>query len=438
MDKCLIFNFILLLTLSRNIVGETYDLENYLSLVETHSKALKLAAMEKDLAQTQKKEALSSALPRIWAQSEYKRNLADYYLYADMSALFPGMGQGISKFKVNRNNEFSVNAALSQTLFSPQVGYAIKAARQYQQLSELIYKASLREILCTSKKLFYQTVLLEKLSSVSQAAEKNAHDNYLNVKMKFENGVVSEFALLQAEVRWKNTIPETARAKRNYEMALNNLKNLAGISIEQEIRLDGDLGNFPLLPQPIPLEQVLNQRPDFNALLWEKQLKATGLQAQKGAYLPTLSGNLVYVFASQSDNWQLEQKNSNYFLGLHLSLPIYTGGYRRAQVEKAQIELEKAEVKIHQTKENIYNELINIKLRLNEAYERILSAEATLKTAEKAFNIAENTAKSGLATQLELKDARIGFDQAQVNYYAAIYDYLEAYFDWEHAVGTRK
>ena len=54
---------------------------------------------------------------------------------------------------------------------------------------------------------------------------------------------------------------------------------------------------------------------------------------------------------------------------------------------------------------------------------------------EKAFEIAEITSDNGLATQLELKDARLAYDQAKLNYFAAQYEYLEAYFDWELAVG---
>ena len=73
---------------------------------------------------------------------------------------------------------------------------------------------------------------------------------------------------------------------------------------------------------------------------------------------------------------------------------------------------------------------------MEESFQRITSARATLKAAEKAFQIAENTAKSGLATQLQLKDARVGYDMAMMNYYAATFDYLSAYFQWERATGA--
>jgi len=47
-----------------------------------------------------------------------------------------------------------------------------------------------------------------------------------------------------------------------------------------------------------------------------------------------------------------------------------------------------------------------------------------------------NASKSGLTTQLELKDSRIMLDQATMGFYSAIFEYLVAYFDWEKAIGS--
>ena len=87
------------------------------------------------------------------------------------------------------------------------------------------------------------------------------------------------------------------------------------------------------------------------------------------------------------------------------------------------------------SRESINQELQNLKLRLTEAKNRIASAEKTRQTAKKAFRISQTSADNGLVTQLELKDTRIMADQAELGYYAAILDYLIAYFEYEQAVG---
>lgn len=49
--------------------------------------------------------------------------------------------------------------------------------------------------------------------------------------------MVSEYDLLLAEVNWQNTIPDRIKARRNFELALNDLKILVGLSLEEEVDL---------------------------------------------------------------------------------------------------------------------------------------------------------------------------------------------------------
>jgi outer membrane protein TolC len=270
---------------------------------------------------------------------------------------------------------------------------------------------------------------------LSRASEKNAHENYLQMKKKYDYGQISQFNLLQAEVRWQNQIPQTTKAKRNYELALNSLKNMAGIPDREKIGLLGDFSSIPPMPPMEKLDPILDRRPGYNALVWEEKLRGTGIKSEKANQLPSLSLNLTYNFSSLSDYFKLERQNHSYIVGLNLSIPIYTGGYMQAQVQKAKIEVEKTRLKIQKERDAISNEIRNIYLRLEEASKRIQAAKKTLETAKKAWEIAEVTAANGLATQLELKDARVAYDQSRLNSYAAAYDYLAAFFDWQQAVG---
>ena len=109
-----------------------------------------------------------------------------------------------------------------------------------------------------------------------------------------------------------------------------------------------------------------------------------------------------------------------------------------AQVQKARVEVEKTNTRIDQAMESIQIELKNVHLRLLEAKERISAALKSTDTAQRAFDVAEVRVENGLATQVELKDSRVSLDRAKLNYYAAIYDYLNAYFDWEQSTGKVK
>ena len=430
MRRVILTTILTLLVCCQYAMAETYDIEKYLSAVSLYSKDLRLAGKEKEMAEAQRRQAISAALPSVGLQAGYTRNLSDYYMYFDMAALDPD-ATGVAKAPIKKDNEYSATVALKQTIFNPTVASAIKAAGQYTRVTDYVYEASGQAVRVAAKKLFYRCLLLGRVYDVAVASEDNARDNYNIMQKKYDNGQVSQFDLLQAETRWRSAVPETDRALRNYRLAMNMLKNMAGIETEHEIELRGSLNEVPALPEKTSLETILAARPDFQALLWQEKLRKTAVSAARWSFLPVLSGTVAYSYSAQSDEFNLEEENNYWFAGVELSLPIFTGGYRMAEVQKAKIELAKTRIGIDKTRESIANEISNVYLRLEEAHERIESARATLRVAEQAFRIAETTTRDGLSTQLELKDARVGYDGAQLNYFAAIYDYLEAYFDWE-------
>jgi outer membrane protein TolC len=183
------------------------------------------------------------------------------------------------------------------------------------------------------------------------------------------------------------------------------------------------------------LETVLKQRADYNALVWERNLRETNVSAQKSDLWPTLTGHFTYNFTSSSDKFDFDRQNSTYFVGVQLNIPIYTGGFVNAQVQKARIDLDKTEIKLTQSQDEVFRNIKNVRLRLKEAYFRILSADQTRETARRAFEIARSSTENGMATQLELDNSRVQFELAVLNFYTATYDYLDAYYDWELATG---
>lgn len=408
--------------------ADSYTIDQFLDQVLKHGKDLKLAAEDLKFAQATKKEAVSGALPSVKASAGYDRNLASNYMYVDL-------GEEPTRLKINRNNEFRANIKLDQTLFSGAIYNAIKAANEYQQVTEYMYQASQAEIVTIARKAFYQALLLRKVLEVSQQSQKNALDNYENIKLGYENGLKSEFEKLQAEVRYRELIPQTSEAGRNFDIAIMNLKNIAGIDAGAEFVPDGSLDNYPSVPADLSFESILAQRPDYNAIVWEEKLRTTGVRAEKTGRMPTLTGFFSYDYSAQSDQFALDEENNSYTVGLNLSLPIFTGGATSAKIQKATIELNRVKINRDRAVDNIRTNTMNIRLRLNEAFSRIDHGQSAVISARKAFEIAQATSKAGLTTQLELKDSRLMLDQTEVAYYSAIYEYLDAYFDWEKATG---
>ena len=432
MKKRILYFLTIALFTSGVAYAETYDLAAFLDAVKQQNNDLKLAEMERETATAQAREAKSNALPTVGLEAGYNRNLTEYYMYFDRSAFG---GTGVAKAPFRRDNEYSGALALQQTLFNPSVGNAIEAAEQYRTMTDFVYDASLEHILAGSKKLYYQCLLLEQVLAVTESAETNALENFTATKLKYDNGQTSQLECLQAETRWRNAAVDTQKAGRNVKLAMNMLKTVAGIEVSRDISIEGSLDTIPEVPRIVTAASVMETRPDFQALAWEEKLRGTAVKAARNASKPTVTGTLAFSCSAQSDEFRLDEENKFWFAGVKLSVPLYTGGKIEANVRKARVELAKTSIRMEKSKQSISTELENCYLRIEEARLRIRSAESTLATAEKAFSIAETTTRDGLTTQMQLKDMRVVYDQSRINYFAAVYDYMEAYFDWELAVG---
>jgi outer membrane protein TolC len=66
----------------------------------------------------------------------------------------------------------------------------------------------------------------------------------------------------------------------------------------------------------------------------------------------------------------------------------------------------------------------------------MLSNELTVEQATKAYDITLTRYNAGAGTILELNASQLSLTQAQLSYSQSIYDYLNAYAQYEKALGV--
>jgi outer membrane protein TolC len=338
---------------------------------------------------------------------------------------------------INANNDITAGISLRQKLFDMNVFRGLEASSQYTDLTATTYDAVRQGTVTRAKRLFYQTLLLKEVLEVREISEEIAYENYLDAKRRLDNGVASPLEALQAEVSWKLTEPNTSQARRNLNVAMENLRNLAGLPEDREIVLEGSLERLPELPEFLPAEDIRGRRPDYRLLLNEEALRKINISVERSKFYPSISASVNYGLQTGDDgfDFDLDDATDTLTAGITVSVPIFYGGSRFASLEKARLELQRTRSQMAQKESDISTELENIQLTLEEAKLRVDTARQTLETAEKAYEVSRTSVENGLATQLELKDARVSLEQARLGYLTAGFDYLSAYFDWQMATG---
>ncbi len=426
------------------VAQDQLTLDGFLARVESHSLQLDNSRTDRDIALTQERLARSQVYPTVAGQAGYTRNFLDIeqavpaYVNTGGSPAIPGTQIypiQTQEVDVNTDNQFSAGLSVQQKVFDMSVFRALEASQQYTSLTGTAYEASRQAILTQAKRLFFQALLLQEVLDVRQSSEEIAYDNYVETQRRLDNGLASPLEVLQAEVNWKITQPDTTQAERNLNVALQNLRTFAGIDSDTEIELVGSLDQYPALPSFENAFSESLERPDYQALVAQRRLRELNVDAERAKFYPSLSASITYGWQAGDNGFDLSGGTDTLSAGLQLTVPVFFGGSRFASLDQAQLELQKTNTQIALQQDTIATQLETLRLTLEEANQRIATAEQTLATAERAYQVSQTSFDNGLATQLELKDARVSQERAQLNYVSAVFDYLSAYFDWQLATG---
>ena len=308
-----------------NLNARELSLREYMTLVEKNSRALYEADIDRELAAVQEKLAGSATRPMISAGAGYTRNLLEITIPAAAYATGPNTDGNYDLVYMdvpyNSNNDFSANVAVQQLLFDAKVFRALKASRQYKELTGTIFEATRQGILTAAKQIYFQTVLMEEVYKVRAATEQNAYETYQNILIKYENEIASELDVLQAEVNWQINIPASTQAARNRDLALSNLKLLAGLKPEDDIVLSESLTAIPSGKEERALGTILGNRPDYQAIQGEIALREINISATRAEFFPTLSASAVYGLSASNDDFRIEDPTRVMQLGLSLTIP---------------------------------------------------------------------------------------------------------------------
>jgi outer membrane protein TolC len=110
-----------------------------------------------------------------------------------------------------------------------------------------------------------------------------------------------------------------------------------------------------------------------------------------------------------------DDMRSNWTVGVQMELPIVTGGAQRGAELKAQADVVEARARLEQTRELAALDTRSALERLESAESAWEASVGTVEQAERAYRIAEIRFREGLSTQVELSDARLMLQEAEMN-----------------------
>lgn len=335
-----------------------------------------------------------------------------------------------------QSNNYEAQLLLTQTLFSSTVFRGIGASRIYYNLSKAELNNTISKTVLAVQTTFYGVLLAKQIYDITNASFINAQDNLKNVKALYEQGLVSEFDMLQAEVQVENIRPLVLQMENTLKTAEDGLKVLLGIDQQEDIDVSGEISYTPEeLPDEYDLiSEALRSNFGLKSLQLKKQVDEAFIQLDVSEYWPNIAAFGSYSYAGSSDNWNF-QNYSSLTVGLSFSINLWKGNRTKNRVEQSTITFKQTEEQM-----NLYKDFLatQVKTKYNELkrVQTLVDAQnRNVKVAERAYEIARVRYKEGNGSQLEIQNADIALKQARTNYIQSVHSYLITKFELDQLLG---
>lgn len=407
-------------------------LSDAIRIAVTDNPTMKVAGQEIQLKKEARKEAYAGLFPEA--------NLVGSYSRAIKKQSFAMMGEVI---EVGTDNTYSGGLAISLPVFAPALYKSIHLTSTDVELAVEKARASRLDMVNQVTKAFFQLLLAQDSYEVLQKSYQQSEDNYRVVKAKYEQGAVSEYDKISAEVQMRSLKPTVVSARNGVNLANLQLKVLMGMEAETKVGIEGSLKDYEMAMftrQALFNQQALNnnnstlKQLELNAL----QLKQT-LKLKYANFMPTLSASFQYMYTSMNDNFKFKSYDWRPYstIGLNLTIPLFKAS-NYTQLKQTRIQMKQLEENRINTERQLTMQATSYLDNMAASTESVVSNKEAVYQAEKGRTIAEKRYEVGKGTILELNSSEVALTEARLTYNQSIYDYLIAKADLDLLLGNEE
>lgn len=291
--------------------------------------------------------------------------------------------------------------------------------------------ATINDVIYQTKDAYYNLLYAFENKRVAEDTVKKFEMFYNQAKAFYEIGMNPKVDVTIAEVNLSNAKLQLIQADNAVNLAVAKLNNVMGVPFIDKYNVQERLRYQPVdVTFNQSVEIARDARPELKLAELKVESANQTLKLVKKSYFPTLSIEGQYQVGGKS--WT---SNYGYNLGGYLNFPTVNGMLIKNEIQEARYLYDKEIANAKNTQNQIYLEIQNAYLMLEEKKNQMPVAMLGVKQAKENYELSYGRYRVGEANPTELKDAQINYQQAQLSYYNALYQYNSAKAALEKAIG---
>ena len=417
-----------ILAIAMPVCSRELSWEDAWAIAREQNPTLQSAQMDIVTAREQVNEARSAAYPQMSLTGVYTRNLE-----------IPVFFFGDQTIKIGAKNSYVGIAEVQQPIWvAGKVGTALKIAKNNLGQTEATVDQTRQSVYVTLAQTYYGSILARELVKTTETAYDRARQHRDRARLMFEQGVVSEYDKIRAEVQVANLEPPVLEARKQYALSLAALRRMLNLPPGDTLIVSGSLELADTVVASANADEALRQRAEMKVVEHARGMQQQLINlAKRDLYLPSIYASANWQAQSQSEDFKYADYTwyRSAAAMLSVSIPLFDGWRTPSRVKQYRAALRRLEYSEADLKNAIRMDVEESQRELERAVRTVAVQEQNVQEAQHGYDIARVRYESGVGTQLELLDSELQLDQSHVSRLKAQYDAKIARLQLRRAMG---
>jgi outer membrane protein TolC len=386
------------------------SVEEAIDLALRKSEDFQIAANNIDKMRYAYKEARSAIYPHIEGEITW----AHYPEYPPAAAA------------TTKDYSLDTGVTASQVLWAfGRVSSALRMADKYIAISGLNKDIAKQEIVYNTKLSYYSVLLAERTLSIVTESYENARKNKSLLGKRASSGRSSKRDNIKMAADIASRLPEVNNARATFDSAMRTFKIIIGVDQAAPIALTDDFAaDYRTLEVGGIKESLRENEPTLQALRKQIDADENMIKLRRANFLPTISAFATWDYKGIGDTYEIRRDNLDHYVvaGLKVSVPIWAGGERIAQLNQAKIEKANAILQLQKTTKEFALELDNALFEYHAYISTLEANREAVELAKESFDMTRDRFETGQVSLADLNDAELQLTNQRLSMVLTLYN----------------
>lgn len=312
---------------------------------------------------------------------------------------------------------------VAQPIFQAEIYAGYRAASAARQVQEASFGANERQLASEIRAGYVNHAKALRLLELRVATRALLEEQVRVISRLVEAGRATPDALSRARAELSESQQRESEAQQLADASRQNFNLIVGRPIDAEVQaVPAEALALDALPTlESALQSALVEREELRALDAGKRAADAQASVARGSYLPNLAVALDY--GVQGNEYRFRSDADFALVSVVASWNLFNGGRDAARVQQAQLDAERIALQGQDARRGIELQVRLAWQAAAVAKQAIETAAAQEAAADRTYQLVSRRYEEGLASSLELSEARVQRTAAQLNAVFTTHDY---------------